>query len=237
MSDNIILMTIVKGVPIYFLALFLSRSIGKKIITKMNFFDFVMGVSMGSMIANAVIDKDNPVVSEVTALTLFTGITVLVSYLSTKSFWFRKIVSGQPIVVIDSGMILDQNLKQLRITINELLMKLREKDIFNLDDVEYAILERDGKLSVLKKADKLPVTTGDMSLKVKGSSLLKDIIMDGCLIEDNLELAGIDEKWVNSELQKQQISHLSEVFYAGIDDSKVLKISKKQASRTKYGLK
>ncbi|MGL4338564.1 MAG: DUF421 domain-containing protein [Turicibacter sp.] len=222
-----ILATIIKGIPIYFLALLLSRTVGKKIITKMNFFDFVMGVSMGSMIANAVIDKDHPVVSEVTALTLFTMLTVGISYLSTKSNWFRKVMNSEPVVVIDHGIIIDKSLKQLRMTLNELMMKLREKDVFNFETVEYAIMERDGKLSVLVKADKKTLTPYDMNLEAKSDGLLRDIIIDGNIIEKNLAIVGVDRKWVEAKLKSKQIHDVTEVFYAGIDGNKKLKLSKK----------
>lgn len=219
--------TIAKGVPIYFFALLISRIIGKKLITKMNFFDFVMGVSMGSMIANAVIDKDSPVVSEITALILFSVLTVGISYLCTKSFLLRKIINSKPIIVVENGRIIDKNLKKIRTTVNELMMKLREKDVFNLDDVEYGIIERDGKLSVLVKADKKPITPYDINMEVKSCGLLKDIIIDGKLIEENLKLVGVDNSWLEEHLKRNNVRNISEIFYAGIDKNKRIKISKK----------
>lgn len=224
---NVIIATIIKGIPIYLFSLLISRSVGKKIITKMNFFDFVMGVSMGSMIANAVVDKDSPVISEVTALSLFTLLTIGVSYLCTKSFWLRKVVNSQPLIVIENGRIVDSNLKKLRTTINELMMKLREKDIFNLDDVEYAIIERDGKLSVLVKANKKPITPYDLNMEVKNSGLLKDVVIDGNIIDKNLKLAGVDVTWLQNHLKKNNIKDISDVFYAGVDKNKKLTISKR----------
>lgn len=225
--ENVIFSTIIKGFFIYFLALFLSRVVGKKIITQMNFFDFILGVSMGSIIADALIDKEYPTVSEATALILFTILTIIISYISIKSFRFRKVITSEPAILIKNGVLIDKNIRKLRLTINEILMKLREKDVFNLEDVEYAILERDGQISVLVKADKSYVTPYDMKLKVKSSGILRDIIIDGNVIEKNLKIAGIDKNWLESHLKSNNIKNVSEVFYAGIDSNKKLNISKR----------
>lgn len=225
--ENVIYSTIIKGFFIYFLALFLSRVVGKKIITQMNFFDFILGVSMGSIIADALIDKEYPAVSEVTALILFTILTIIISYISIKSFKFRKIIASEPVILIKNGVLIDKNIRKLRLTVNEVLMKLREKDVFNLEDVEYAILERDGQISVLVKADKSYVTPYDMKLKVKSSGILRDIIIDGNIIEKNLKIVGIDKNWLEAHLKSNNIKNVSEVFYAGIDSNKKLNISKR----------
>lgn len=236
---SVFISTIMKCVIVYFLALFLTKIAGTKIIAQMNFFDFIMTVSMGSMIANAVIDKDAPINSEVIALIFFTLLTIVTSFFSIKSFSIKKILSSKPVILIKDGIIIDKNIRKLRITIDELMMKLREKDIFNLSDVEFAIMERDGKLSVLKKADKQPVTPYDMKIQVKSSGLLKDIILDGKIIEKNLATAGISKKWLEDNLKNSKIENVSDVFYAGIDDNKKLNISKRgneEIASNNYGI-
>jgi len=118
-------------------------------------------------------------------------------------------------------------MKKLRISINELMMKLREKDVFNLEDVQFAIMESNGQLSVLIKANKKPITPDDMNLKVKSLSLINDIIIDGKIIDKNLEIAGIDQNWLQSELKRKIINNIEDIFYAGIDQNKKLIISQK----------
>ena len=124
-------------------------------------------------------------------------------------------------------MLIDKNMKKLRISINELMMKLREKDVFNLEDVQFAIMESNGQLSVLIKANKKPITPDDMNLKVKSLSLINDIIIDGKIIDKNLEIAGIDQNWLQSELKRKIINNIEDIFYAGIDQNKKLIISQK----------
>lgn len=106
-------------------------------------------------------------------------------------------------------------------------MKLREKDVFNLEDVQFAIMESNGQLSALIKANKKPITPDDMNLKVKSLSLINDIIIDGKIIDKNLEIADIDQNWLQSELKRKIINNIEDIFYAGIDQNKKLIISQK----------
>ena len=227
MYSSILFSTIIKGILIYVLALILSKLIGIKIISQMNFFDFIVGVSVGSMIAKIIINKDHVVFSGIVALVTFALLTILTSYLNLKSYSARRIINAKTLILVENGRIIDKNLKRLRITINELMMKLREKDVFNLEDVQFAIMESNGQLSVLIKANKQPITPYDMELKVKSSSLVNDIIIDGKTVDKNIKIAGIDKKWLQSELKKKSINNIEEVFYAGVDQNKKLIISKK----------
>ena len=227
MYSSILFSTIIKGILIYVLALILSKLIGIKIISQMNFFDFIVGVSVGSMIAKIIINKDHVVFSGIVALVTFALLTILTSYLNLKSYSARRIINAKTLILVENGRIIDKNMKRLRITINELMMKLREKDVFNLEDVQFAIMESNGQLSVLIKANKKPITPYDMELKVRSSSLVNDIIIDEKTVDKNLKIAGIDEKWLQSELKKKNINNFEEVFYAGVDQNKKLIISKK----------
>ena len=240
MYISILLNTIIKGILIYLLALIISNLIGIKIISQMNFFDFITGISVGSMIAKIIIDKDHVVFSGIVALIVFAILTIATSYLSLKSHTARKIVNAKTLILVENGRIIDKNVKKLRITVNELMMKLRGKDVFDLEDVQFAVMESNGQLSVLIKSDKKPITPQDMNLKVKSSSLINDIVIDGKIIDRNLEIAGIDRKWLQSELKKKKINNIEEAFYVGIDGNKKLTISEKYPDdfnpKNKFGI-
>ncbi|MTK20947.1 DUF421 domain-containing protein [Turicibacter sanguinis] len=225
MYGSIFVSTIVKGILIYILALFLSKLIGVKIISQMNFFDFIVGISFGSIIAKIIIDKDHVVFSGIIALIIFTLLTISTSYLNLKSYAARRIINAKTLILVENGRIVDKNMRKFRLTINELMMKLREKDVFALEDVQFAIMESNGQLSVLIKANKKPVTPDDLNLKVESVSLVNDIIIDGKLIDKNLEMANINKKWPQSELKRKNIHKIEDVFYAGIDQNKKLTIS------------
>lgn len=236
---KVILITIIRGIGIYPLKFFLIRKIGTKLISQMNFFDFIMGVSMGSIVAAAVIDKQFVSLSATITLILFGLMTIITSYLSIKSFKMRKIVGDELITLVENGIIVDKNMKKIKLTINELKMKLREKGVFSLADVEFAIMEMDGQLSVLPKADKKPLTPQNINIHPTSSGIEKDIIIDGVIMDENLKSAGLDKEWLKSELNKQNIRDSSEVFYAGLDNTKKLYISKRgsnnRESNGKYG--
>ena len=225
--EKVLLMTIIKCVGVYILAIFLTRIIGRKLISQMNFFDFIMGVSMGSIVAYSVVDKQFVATSAITALILFCILTIVIGYLSLKSLKIRKIINSEPINLVENGNIIEKNMKKNKLTVNELMMKLREKSIFHLADVEFAIMETDGELSVLPKADKKPLTPYNMKINVTSSGIDKDIIIDGSVVDENLKDIGLNKEWLESELNKQNIKEISEVFYAGVDNSQKLYISKK----------
>ena len=229
--EKVLLMTIIKCVGVYILAIFITKSIGRKLISQMNFFDFIMGVSMGSIVASAVVDKQFGAISAITALILFCILTIVTGYLSMKSLKIRKIINSEPINLVKNGKIIEKNMKENKLTINELMMKLREKNMFHLADVEFAIMETDGELSVLPKADKKPLTPYNMKINVTSSGIDKDIIIDGIVIDENLKNIGLDKEWLKSELNKQNIKEISEVFYAGVDNTQKLYISKRNINK------
>lgn len=112
---------------------------------------------MGSIIANAMIGSSNTPLSSITALIVISVLSIGIAYLHIKSFKIRKAVNFEPVTLVENGNIVEENMKETRLTINELMMKMREKNAFSLADVEFAIMETDGQLSVLPKADKKPV--------------------------------------------------------------------------------
>lgn len=238
--EKVLLGTLIRGILIYILALFLTRIMGRKLISQMTFFDFIMGVSMGSIVANAVVGQEFTSTSAATALVVLSILTIASAYLHVKSFRLRKLINSEPVTLVENGTIVEENMKNIKLTINELMMKLREKNTFNLADVEFAIMETDGELSVLPKADKQPLTPKHMNIQTTSSGLTRDIIIDGIIMEENLTSVGLDKKCLTTQLNSQNIKDVSEVFYAGLDNTKKLHISKKskndKESHGKYGI-
>lgn len=130
---------------------------GRKMISQITFFDFVVGVIVGSVAANLSVSHQNPIVSGITVLVVLTLITIIIDFTDIKSFFSRKIVNSEPVTVIENGKIIEENLKRTRLPLDNLMTLLREKDAFNISDVEFAIFETDGKLSVLKMSISLQV--------------------------------------------------------------------------------
>jgi len=238
--DNQILATLFRGIVIYIAALILARLMGRKLISQMTFFDFVVGVSLGSLVANFAIGSGSNSINTGTALLLLSFLVIATDFLHIKSFIARKLIDSEPVTVIDTGNIVQGNMKKLRLTVEELTMKLREKNIFSLADVEFAIMETDGELSVLPKPDKAPLTPSHMNLKTSSTGLMKDIIIDGRVMEENLASAGLNVQWLQQQLGNKGISDAASIFYAGVDNSKQIYVSLKNSSNTeghgKYGI-
>lgn len=209
-------------------------------ISQMTFFDFAVGITIGSVVANASLGPYNASLpAGITVLVVLTALVVLIDYVHIKSFCFRKLVDSEPLVVIEKGHIVDKNLERERFTLKELTALLREKNIFNIADVEFAVLEHDGKLSVLPKSPKRPLKPSDMNITPPYQGLTKDVVLDGIIMKENLKDAKLTREWLMNQLRLYGIEDIKEVFYAGVDSSQNLYVSKrniKQEKDGKYGI-
>jgi len=220
-----IMMTVIRSVCAYFVLLFLARLIGRKLISRITFFDFIVGVTLGSLAVRIALGAEDSLLLGVIAAIVITTLVIFTDYINIKSFRFTKLIDGEPIVLISNGRILDYNLRKVRITVNKLMMQLREKDIFNVADVEFAVIESDGQLTVIPKPNKQPVTTGDLNIKTNYKGLTTDVIIDGKIMYDNLISTNHDEQWIKQQLRTYNVKDIEDVFYGGMDTSGNLYIS------------
>ena len=219
----------------YFLLLTLTRIMGRKMISQITFFDFVVGVIVGSVAANLSVSSTNPIVSGITVLIVLTLITVTIDFSNIKNILSRKLTNSEPVAVVENGKIIVKNLEKTRLPLDNLMMLLREKNTFNIADVEFAIFETDGKLSVLKKSQKQPVTPSDLNIPTAYAGLTKDIIIDGEIMDENLEDAKLDKVWLMAKLKDNNFNRIEEVFYAGLDTLGNLYISTRNRNHEKEG--
>ena len=227
---------VLRAVAMYLVLLFLARLIGRKIISQMTFFDFVIGITIGSIAANSIMGTFNDtVISGIAVVVVLTLLVIAIDYFHIKSFSFRKLVASEPIVVIEQGQLIEKNLARERYTLEELTSLLRKKNIFNIADVEYALLETDGKLSVLPKSQKQPLKPADMNVPTPYQGLTKDIIIDGVVMQENLNTVKLTNDWLTRQLGTMGVNDPKEVFYAGVDSSGNLYISNKKKEREQEG--
>lgn len=222
-----IINTGVRAVFAYFLLLTITRLMGRKTISQMTFFDFAVAITLGSLTANLAMGSNNTSLSAATVMVTLAVLAILTGFVVTKSFYFRKLIDSEPIVLIENGLINEPNMKRARININLLNSLLREKKIFNIGDVEFALLENNGKLSVLPKSQKKPVTPSDINVPTSYQGLSMDLIMDGQIKIENLKAANLDEQWLMDQLKNKGIGNLKDVFFAALDTSGNLYVSKK----------
>ena len=164
------------------------------------------------------------------ALFIFSVLTYLMRYISLKSRAARKLLAGEPVVVIQNGKVMEQSMQRSHYSTDDLLMQLRTKGVFNIADVEFAVLEPNGRLSVLLKSHKMPATREDLQLDSQYQGLSSELIMDGEIIYQNLEQNNLDEAWLIGELSKQGIKSAEDVSLAILDTEGNLYVDQKQDS-------
>jgi uncharacterized membrane protein YcaP (DUF421 family) len=209
-----------------FIVLFtLARIMGRKEISQMTFFNFVSAIAIGSIAANLVVSQNLSIRNGVLALTGWTVFTLLMDYIDINSKKARKVTTGDPIIVIKEGKIVERSLKKSRLDIDALKTMLRQKNIFSLAEVDYAIFETNGKLSVMPKEPKKPLTKSDMN-KVNTSNIVvplpTEVITDGIVLTNNLRKLKLDQKWLEKQLQHAGVKSAADVFYAEVQQDGTL---------------
>jgi len=219
------------------IALFiLTRIMGKKQMAQLNFFDYVIGISIGSIAAEYAVVRDVRLVEGLTALVVFTLFSLVLSYIGIKSYKGRKILDGIPYILIENGKIIEDNLKRVKLNINDLLEECRQKNIFDITEVEFAILETSGRLSVQPKSQNRPLTPKDMKMPTKYEGLCTNVVIDGKVIDEHLKTLNLDTDWLHKELSKQNIVGYADVLLAYINTAGVLHIHMKNTRSTNTAL-
>ncbi|WP_053073870.1 DUF421 domain-containing protein [Bacillus sp. LL01] len=221
---EMVLRTTVGFITLYILC----RILNKKLIAQMTFFDFVAGITIGSVVASSMLMKDIPVLTGMVGLVLFAFYTFLSSIGAIKSLWGRKILEDEPTYLIKDGQVLEEGLKKVRLTMDGLLTNLRKKGYFYVDQVEIAMMETDGSVSVLAKPPFLSVMQKDVFNIQASRGLAQAFIIDGKVLQKSLKSLGKDMHWVIQTLEKNNISNVEDVFFAQIDQLGNIYIDKRE---------
>lgn len=216
----------IRAAGAFIVLLVITRLIGKEQLGKLTVSDFVNAIAIGSIGASMATDHQENIVYYVIAIVIFSALTFATNYLALKSKPFRKIIEGEPVIVVHNGKILEKEMSGERYNIDNLIMNLREKNIFNIADVEFAVLEPNGQLSVLLKSSERPVTSSDLNISTKYEGLPSELIVEGKIIQENLKHNNLSEEWLMEQLKLQNIGNVSEVSYASIDTQGYLYIDK-----------
>lgn len=206
-----------RSVFTYLVLLFFSRLMGKRELSQMTFFDYVAGITIGSIGAQLSIDRNSTWFELLPAIVVFCLFQIISSILSKNSTKFRKILIGSPAVLIEKGKVLEENMSKERITLSELMGKLREKNAYNLADVETAILEVDGQISVQLKTNKMPATPSDLKMQPPNQGMPRLLIEDGKLLGESLKDVKLTKSWLFTKLAEQGIHDISKVLLAQVD--------------------
>ncbi|MCU6710530.1 DUF421 domain-containing protein [Paenibacillus sp. J5C_2022] len=206
--------TIIRTVLSFVLIMIITRILGKHTITQMTYHDFVSAITLGSITANIAFNTSLKSWNLTVALLLFSSIAFLITLLTLKSRKLRKVLSGKPTIVIEDGKILEKNLRKLRFSLDTLNQELREKDIFDIGEVEFAVLELNGQVSVLRKPEYRQLTRRDLALASgQRTKFPIELIMDGRVVEENIHQEGLSPEWLDRELEKRDLD-VDKVCYA-----------------------
>ncbi|GMA99325.1 DUF421 domain-containing protein [Pelosinus sp. IPA-1] len=216
----------------FWVLLTLTRIMGRKQVSQLTFFDYVTGISIGSIAAVLAVDKDIPLVTGILGLVIWTTWAMILNIGTLKSIPLRKYIDGEPIMVIHNGKILEQNIGSKYYNVNDLMMELRENGVFDPSEVQIGIAEPDGKLSILKKPQLQPITPKDLNIQhsTPNSHLAvgKELIIDGNIIMENLTVNKVDAKWLQQQLNNHGIVDISQIMIATMTPQGTLYIDKKQ---------
>ena len=213
---------------------FLTKFMGFKQISQLTLFDYIVGISIGSIAAQMAFDPNIPYYATITAMAVYAIFEVSISMLTSKSIKLRRFVTGTPVVVINKGEIIEENLKKIKYDLNDLLTECRINGFFNISDVEYAVMETDGRLSFLPKPELRPANPKDMGLTPAKEGLVSNVIIDGKIMSNALKFCGMDEKWLQKQLSDKKIKDVSQVLLGTVDINGIFTAFLKNKSSPEY---
>lgn len=211
-----------------------TKMLGKKQVSQLSLFDYVIGISIGNFAAEMTINVDSQYMNGIVSVIMFGLVAYLVSILTMKSIILRRYFMGVPTILIQEGKIIEKNMRKVKFDVNDLLEEIRSNGYFNLEEVEYAIMEANGKVSVLPKADYKPVTIKDLNLKVSQDSLVANVIIDGKIMVNNLKNMHKTKEWLVKDLKQKGYKKYDNIILATLDiNDKVVVYEKNEQLKAK----
>ncbi len=208
-----------------------TKWIGKKQVSELSLFDYVIGISIGNFAAEMTINMDAPFIHGILAVFVFGLVAYLVSKFTMKSIILRRVLIGTPTIVVDKGKILIDNLRKTKYDIHDFLEQCRVSGTFDVSEIEYAIVEANGKLSILPKAENKPVTPKDMKLKVNPSVLVANVMVDGKMMDHALEAMHKTEPWLKQELKIKGYQTYENILLVTLDHNEKITVYEKNEKK------
>lgn len=231
------LLALLRTLILYLIVLFVMRIMGKRQIGQLQPFELVIMVMLAGL---AVIPMENtgvPLTNGLVPILTLLAAEYIASFLSLKSEEIRKILCGKPSILINRGKIVEQELQRLRINLNDLLEQLRIKNMPNISEVEFAILETSGSLSVIPKSQKRPLTPNDLNIPTNYEGLPITLILDGKVNHENLRIAHLSIEWLKEQISENGYSDFKEILFAALDTSGNIFIQEKMKHHSPEALK
>ncbi|MEG0994470.1 MAG: DUF421 domain-containing protein [Bacilli bacterium] len=215
------------------IALFVfTKIIGRKQISQLNIFDFIIGITLGNIAAEMAVNEDVSLISGIGAMFIYAITSVIVSHLTTKSIIARRFLSGLPIVIMENGSFIEGNMKRLKMDINDFLEQCRINGYFDISEIEYAIMEASGEISFLPKTKFKPLDAKTMKLKTTYKGLTSNLVIDGKIMINNLKLINKDKEWLLTRI-KNKHACLENILLLTCDTDEMINIYMKNEIKKK----
>ncbi len=206
---KVILTSILSAVALFIIA----KLLGHKQMSQLDIFDYITSITIGSIAAELATELENPL-NPLVAMIVYGTITVMLTFITSKLPRARKFVNGTPTIVLNNGKLYRKNMKKAKLDLSEFMVLCRQEGYFDLNDIQTAIFEYNGRLTVLPKETKRPLNATDMNIPLPPKSINTEIIMDGRILENNLKRMGLDTIWLEKQLKVQGVKSAKEVFLA-----------------------
>lgn len=203
----------------------IAKIMGHKQMSQLDFFDYITGITIGSIAVELATELEEPM-KPLVAMVVYGVITVILTVITSKLPKMRKFINGTPTIIMNNGKIYRKNLEKAKIDLSEFMVMCRQEGYFNLSDIQTAIFEYNGRLTVLPVSTKRPVTPEDMNLSPQPEFISTEVIMDGRILEDNLKRMGVDEKWLKKQIKDQDFKNAKELLLGICDRNKNLSLYK-----------
>jgi len=194
----------------------IAKIIGHKQVSQLDLFDYITGITIGSIAAELATELENPW-KPLVAMIVYGVVAFSLTICSHKFPRSRKYINGTPTIIMDNGNLYRKNMKKAKLDLSEFMVLCRQEGYFDINDIQTAVFEYNGKVTILPKNQKRPITPEDMSIKTDEASICTEIIMDGRVLHDNLKRLGLDLTWLNKQLKEQKYNNPDEI-YLGICD-------------------
>ncbi len=226
---------VIKSIGSLFALFIFTNALGKKQINQLNMFDYVIGISIGNVVAEMTVNKEVVFIDGVIVMGMYSLISIFISFLTTKSIILRRIISGTPTIIIENGKIIENALKKSKLDINELLEEARIDGYFDISEIEYAIMEANGKISFLPKSKYKAVTPNDLKIKTNYKGVCTNVIIDGKIMENNLKSINKDRKWLIKRLSNLNYKNIENLLLVTCDTNEKIVVFEKNNIGNKYG--
>ena len=210
----------------------LAKAMGRKQIGELNTFDYIIGITIGSIASEMTVNSDVSLINCIVAMTVFSLIGILISYGTTKSMFLRRFFTGCPIILIENGKIIEKGLNKARFDINDLLQECRINGYFDISEIAYAVIEANGRISFLLKSKYTPVTLSDMKIKASKKGLCVNLIIDGNIMMEHLKNINKDSAWLLTRLENMGYSDYSNILLASCDTKEQITVYLKSVPLT-----